>query len=160
MKRDLIAGIFITGMLSVVVALLGNVVASLYHPSTTTEIFLVIALFALFTSALFITTIYFQGERRSSNRFVAMLQQYGSLWLLALFVALVSLLGEIVLWAGISTIGALLIIVIAVFGYIRDLRNRKSSIQSRLSVASPKHPSAVDELPSPYAFEKPQDKKP
>jgi MFS family permease len=140
-----------------ILALLVGKLAFRWNPQTQAEnIFIVI----LIISLLFIYVIgpfCFQDERRSVGRLDALVNNYGSFWMLVLFVSLINLIGEQLQWPGIGIKYTLyLVFAISIVGYIRDIRSRS---RYRSIIIAPYLIGDDDSPILPYNFEKPTDKK-
>jgi hypothetical protein len=144
----------IIGIITIILTLFGNWVTSLFNPSKLLGENVVFILFALLVVIYIAAIFYFHGERISSNQFVAVFQQYYSLWLLVLLVSLLNLAEEELMWVGVGTKYTLLLIcVFSIIGYIQEYYNRKEN------VIAAKLPGPVDRDLSPYDFKNSKYKK-
>lgn len=124
MNRQVVLGTVLTGILSVFVAVLTNIISGLYQPKTSEEKLIAAALLLLFVVISLLITIYLQYEPKSTSKLLINAKKYSSFWLLSLTIAIVNVVAYLISLVNIVILRSSILIVVSIFAYMIELRHK------------------------------------
>jgi hypothetical protein len=152
MNRQVVLGTVLTGILSVFVAILTNIISGLYQPKTSEEKLITAALLLLFVIISLLVTIYLQYEPKSTSKLLINAKRYSSFWLLSLAIAIVNVVAYLISLVNIVILSSSILIVVSIFAYMIELRHKSDDIRFKSKFMIPKKATYPKPVPSPYTF--------